>query len=134
MRAIAAHFGARQQHLKSEVALDLLAQPLQRLAEKLFHFAAAQADDVRVLLLQARFVVMLVAAIVHQVELIHQPAGLQHFQGAVDRDPVELRVLLLGHLEQALGIQMLAGLIDQFEQNLPLAGQADAPLLQRTFN
>ena len=28
MRAIAAHFRARQQHLKSEVALDLLAQPL----------------------------------------------------------------------------------------------------------
>ena len=134
MRAIAAHFGPRQQHLKSEVALDLLAQALQRLAEKLFHLAAAQADHVRVLLLQPRLVVMLVAAVVHQVQFVHQTARLQHFQRAIDRDPVELRVLLLGQLEQALGIQMLAGLVDQFEQYLALAREANAPLLQRSFN
>ena len=63
VRAVAAHFGARQQDLKSEMAFDLLPQALQRLAEKFFHFAAAQADDVRVLLFQAGFVVVLVAPI-----------------------------------------------------------------------
>ena len=48
----------------------------KRLAEKFFHFAAAQADDVRVLLLEPRFVIMLIAAVVHQVELVHQAAAL----------------------------------------------------------
>src|ERR1035438_10215003 len=35
---------------------------------------------------------------------------------------------LFRHLKQALGIQMLAGLIDQFEQYLALPGEAHAPL------
>src|SRR5580658_5497496 len=92
MSAIAAHFGTREQDLKTEMALDLLAQPLQRLAEKLFHLAATQANYVRVFLLEAGFVVMLIASIVHQVELIHQPAGLEHLEGAVDRDPIKLGI------------------------------------------
>src|SRR5579883_2958282 len=82
VRAIAPHLGPRQQNLETEVALDLLAQPLQRLAEKLLHLAAAQADDVRVLLFPPRLVIMLVARVVHQVQLIDQPAGLQHLQRA----------------------------------------------------
>jgi len=134
MRAIAAHFRPRQQNLKSEVALDLLAQPLQRLTEEFFHLAAAQADHVRMLLLQPCLVVMLVADVVHQVQLVHQAARLQHLQRAIHRDPVQLRVFFFRQLEQALGIQMLAGLIDQFEQYLALAGEAHAPLLQRSLN
>ena len=134
MRAIAADFRPRQQHLKSEVAFDLFAQALQRLAEKLFHLAAAQADHVRVLLLQAGLIIMLIAAVVHEVQFVHQTAGLEHFQRAIHGDPVELRVFLLRHLEQALGIQMLAGLIDQFKQYLALAREANAPLLQRSFS
>ena len=134
MRAITTHFRPRQQYLKSEVALDLLAQPLQRLAEELFHLAAAQADDVRVFLLQPRLVVMLVAAVVHEVQFVHQTGHLQHLQRAIHRHPVQLRILLFRHLEQALRIQMLAGLIDQLEQYLALAGEANAPLLQRSFN
>src|SRR5215813_7038036 len=62
MRTVAAHLSSRQQDLKCEVAFDLAAQPLQRLAEKLFHLPAPQADHMRVLLLHTRFVVMLVPA------------------------------------------------------------------------
>src|ERR1700722_15164024 len=69
--AIAAHFGARQQYLKTKMAFDLLAQPLQGFAEKLFHLAAAHANHVRMFLFEARLVVVLVAPVVHQVELIH---------------------------------------------------------------
>ena len=36
--------------------------------------------------------------------------------------------------EQTLGIQMLAGLIDQIEQNLPLAREPNALLFQRIFD
>src|SRR6185369_15480988 len=61
MRAVSADLGARQQHLEPEVAFDLFAQPLQRIAEKFLHLAAAEAHDVRVFLLEPRLVVMLVA-------------------------------------------------------------------------
>ena len=112
------------------MAFDLLAQPLQGLAEKFLHLAAAQADDVRVLLLQAGFVVVLVAFVVHEVQLIHHAAILEHLQRTVDRHAVELGIFLLGQLEQPLGIQMLPGLVDQLQQDLPLAGEADAFLAQ----
>ena len=79
MSAVAADLRARQQDLKSEVAFDLLAQPLQGFAEKFLHFAAAQADDVRVLLFQAGFVVVLVAFVVHEIQLIHHAAGFSIF-------------------------------------------------------
>src|SRR5580692_9355888 len=68
--AIATHFGARQQYLKTEMAFDLLPQALQGLAEKLFHLAAAHANHVRMFLFEARFVVVLIAPVVHEVELI----------------------------------------------------------------
>src|ERR1039458_5394610 len=42
----------------------------------------------RVLLLQPGFVVVLVARVVHEVQLIHQAASLEHFQRTVDRDAV----------------------------------------------
>jgi Fe2+ or Zn2+ uptake regulation protein len=54
---------------------------------------------------------------VHQVELIHQPALLQHLQRAVHRHAVQLRVLLARHLEQCFGVEVFAGLVDQLEQD-----------------
>src|SRR5712692_8640286 len=95
MRAVPADLGSRQQNLEPEMTLDLFAKALKRLTEKFFDLTAAQADDVRVLLLEAGFVVVLVAAVMHQVELIDEAAGLEHFQGAIDGHPVDLRVLLL---------------------------------------
>ena len=111
------------------MTLDLFPQALQRLAEKLFHLAAAQADDVGVLLLEASLVIMLIAAVMHEVELIHQPAFLEHLERAIDSDAVELGIFLLGQLVEAIGIQMLAGLVDEFEQDLPLPGEAHARAL-----
>jgi len=133
MGAVAADLGACDQDLKAEMALDLFAQALQGFAEELFDAAAAQADDVSMLLFEAGFVVMLVAAVVHQVELIHQAAQLQHLQGAVDRDAVDFGVTLLGHAIELLDIQVRAGAVDQFEQNLPLSSEANPTFLQRAF-
>ena len=109
---------------------DLFAQPLQGFAEELLHLAAAEADHVGVLLLHAGFVVVLVAVMVHQVQLIHQAPGLEHFEGAVDGDAVELGVLELGELVEPLGIQVRPALVDQLKQNLALAGKAHALLLK----
>src|SRR5437879_6166175 len=57
MRAVPADFCARQQHLKAEVTFNLFSQSLQRLAEKLLDFAAAEADHVRMFLFETRLVV-----------------------------------------------------------------------------
>src|SRR5271155_836469 len=72
--AVTAHFRSSQQDLEAEVTLDLLAHFLKRIPEELLDLAAAQADDVRVLLLQARFVIMLIAVMMHQIQLVHQAA------------------------------------------------------------
>ncbi len=128
--AVPADLSTRQQDLKSEVGFDLFAQPLQGLSEKFLHLAAAQTDDVRVLLLQARLVVMLIAVVVHEVQLIHQAAILEHLQRAVDGHPVQFGIFFLGQLEQALGVQVLPGLVDHFQQDLPLTGEAHAFLAQ----
>ena len=126
MRAVSADFCARQHDLKSKVLLYLAAQSLQRLAKKFFHFPATQADHVGMFLLQAGFVIVLVAAHVHQVQLVDQTAFLQHLQGAVDRHPVELRILLLREFEQRFGVQMFAGFVNQFQQDFTLPGKANA--------
>jgi hypothetical protein len=60
----------------------------------------------------------------HEVEFVDQAAFLEELQGAVNRDTVELGILLLGKVKKAFGIEMLAGLIDQIEENLALACQA----------
>ncbi len=107
---------------------------LQRLAEKFLHLAAAQADDVRVLLLQAGFVIMLVASKMHQVELVDQAALFQQFQRPIDRDAIQLGVLFLGQLVERFGVQMQAGAVDQVEQDAALAGQPDATFAERILN
>ena len=78
-----------------------------------------------VFLFAASFVVMLLASLVHQVELVHQSALLQQFQGAVNSDTIQLRVQLLGHVEQAFGVQVTTSLVDEIEQNFALPGETD---------
>jgi len=75
-------------------------------------------------LLAARFVVMLLSRLVHQIQLIHQTALFQQFQRSVYCDAIQLRVFLAGQVIEALGIQVLSGLVDQIEEDLPLASQA----------
>lgn len=128
MRAIAAYLGPGEQDLEAEVRFDLFPQLLQRLAKKLLYLTAAQADYMRMLLFQPRFIIVLVPTVMHQVQFIHQAAGLEHLQRAIDRNTVELGVALLGHLVQPLGIQVFARLVDQVEQNLPLPGEPDSLL------
>ena len=74
MGAVAADLGAGERYFESQVLFDLPAHFLERLAEVFFDFSAAQADDMRVFFLEACLVIMLIAGVVHQVELIDQPA------------------------------------------------------------
>src|SRR5215470_6488430 len=121
VRAVAGHLRPREDDLEPELRAHLGAQVLQLLAKELLHAAAPQANDVRMLLLHAGLVVVLVALEVSQVELIYQAALFQQLEGAIHRYPVELRIALVGHSEQAFRIQVQAGLIDQIEQQPTLA-------------
>src|SRR6185369_5824770 len=67
VRAIAAYLSTREHDLKSEMRFRLAAKLRQRFSEKLFHFSAPQANDMRVLLLHAGFVEVLISADVHEV-------------------------------------------------------------------
>src|SRR5258705_457855 len=62
-RAVSAALGRGQKNVKTKMVFDLTTQPLKRLAKNLFPFAAAQADQVGVLLLHAGLVVVLVPAV-----------------------------------------------------------------------
>ena len=128
MRAIPADFRARESDLKSELRLHLAADGLELFAEKLLDAAAAQADDVRVLLFQPGFVVMLFALEVRQIQLVHQAAFLEQLQRAIHGDAIELGIFFLGHLIQAFGVQMQAGVVDQIQQQAPLAREANPAL------
>lgn len=131
MRTVSADFGPREDNLKSEMRLDLLAQTLERLAEELFHFAAAKTDHVRMFLLAARFVVVLLAGLMHEVQLIDQATFLEQLQRPVDGNAIQLRIFFFRELIEALGIEVLTGLVDEVEQNFPLAGEAHAVIGKR---
>jgi hypothetical protein len=126
MRAVAADLGAGELHFKAEMLFYLAAHFLERLAEIFFDFPAAQADDVRVFLFEARLVIMLIAGVVHEVELVDEPALFEQFQRPVDGDAIELRVLFLGELIETLSVEMETGVVDQVEQNASLASKPDA--------
>ena len=134
MGTVPSHFGPRQDNLESEMSLDLFPHLLQQVAEELFDFAAAQANHMGMFLFQPRLVVVLVPVVMHQIQLVHQAAGLQELERPVNGDPVQFRIFFAREREQTLGIQMLAGLIDEIEQNLPLAREPNALLFQRIFD
>src|ERR1700733_519889 len=77
MRAVPAHLRPRQDDLKPEMTLDLFAHLLQQIAEELFDLATTQANHVGMFLFQPGLVVVLVAVVMHQVQLIHQAACLE---------------------------------------------------------
>src|ERR1019366_7887899 len=86
MRTVATHLRPRQHDLKPKVRFNLFAQALQRLPEKLFHLAAAETDHVRVSLLTPRLVEMLLAGLMHQIQLIHQAAFLRSEERRVGKE------------------------------------------------
>jgi hypothetical protein len=133
MRTVPANLGPRQQNLKAEMQLHLASQSLKRLAEELLHLSASQANDMRVLLFQPRFVIVLIAGVVHQVQLIDQPALLQKLEGAVNGNAVQLRITLMRHRVKTLGIEMFPGFVDQLQEDLPLPREPNPTLPQRVF-
>src|SRR6185503_12275070 len=128
MRAVSADFGAREGNLESELRLDLATHGLQLFAEKFLDTAATQANNMRMLLFQTGLVVMFFALEMSQIQLVHQSAFLEQLQGAIYGDAIEFGIFFLGHLIQTFGVQMQTGIVDQIEQQAPLARQANPAL------
>ncbi len=87
-----------------------------------------------VLLLETGLVEVRVTGEMHQVQFVYQTTLLEHFERAVHGNAVQLGVLLLGQLVEPLGVQVLTGLVDQLEKDLPLPRETYALLLQRAFH
>jgi hypothetical protein len=134
MGTVAPHFCASQNDLKPEMLLNLAPHLLEQIAKKLLDFAATQADNVRVLLFQAGLVVVLVALVVHQVQLVHQAAGLEQLERSIDRHAIQLGILFAAQLKQPLSLEVLARLIDQVEQDLTLTRKPYAALSERILD
>ena len=116
VRAVTAHLGASEYDFETELRTDLGSEVAQFLAEEFLDSAAPKADDMRVFLLKARFVIMLVAFEMCEVKFVDKSALLEKLQSTVDGNPVEFGVFLLRHLKQALGIEVKARLVNEFEQ------------------
>jgi hypothetical protein len=128
MGAVAADLSAGEHYFKSEVGFHLFAHFLKGLAEIFFDFSAAQADDVRVFLLEAGFIIMLIAGMMHEVQLVNQPALFEEFERPVDRDAIKLGILFLGKAIETFSVEVQAGIVDQIEQDAALPSQPDATL------
>jgi len=130
MGAIAANLGALNHDLETEMGFHLPPQLLERLPEKLLYFSAAETDDVGVFAFHPGLVVVLIAVNMHEVELVHQSARLQHFQRPIHRHPVEFGIDLFGHFIQPFSVEVLPRFVDQLKQDLALPGEPDAPLFE----
>ena len=106
------------------MGFNLFSEPAQRLTEEFLDFAAAETDNVCMLLFAPRLVVVLLARMMHQVKLVNQTAFLQELQRAVHGDAVQLRIALAGELAEAIGIEMFAGFVEKIEQDFALAREA----------
>ncbi len=81
--------------------------------------------------LQTGLVVMLFAVVVQQIEFVDHAFLFQYFERAVDGNPVDFRVSLLGQLEQLIGVQVPMSIVDNLEQQLALPGESNSMRLQR---
>ena len=88
--------------------------------------ATLETSQMHVVDVRLRLVKMLLSTQVHEVELIDQPQFLQELDGAVDGRPVDVLVTLARKLQQRSCVQMAGGVLNGFDQDLPLAGDADA--------
>ena len=77
------------------------------------------------------FVEVLLAIEMHQVEFVDQPELFEKVNRAVHRGPVDLPISPTREFQQGGGVQVPIGLLNRFEQDPPLAGDADTP--QRQF-
>jgi len=72
------------------------------------------------------FVVMAVAAEVEEIEFVDEALFFEEVDGAVDGDEVDGGVHFLGAFEDLIDVEVLFGVVHDFENDAALAGEADS--------
>src|SRR2546422_4375221 len=80
-----------------------------------------------------RFVVVLLALKVHQVELVHEAVFFEQAQRAIDRDLVERRVRSAGALPEGQSVYMPVGVLDDLDEEPALVRHSNASRNQFLF-
>jgi hypothetical protein len=128
--ADAADFGAGDGDLHVEVAGDLFFQLFVEAGFELADFAAAETGYVDVVAGAVGFVVVAVAAEVEEVELVDEAFFFEEVDGAVDGDEMDSGVHFLGAFEDLIDVQVLLGVVHDFEDDAALAGEANSLLAE----
>ena len=124
--ADATDFGAGDSDLHVEIAGDLF---LELFVEPGFEFAdlaAAETGDMDVVAGAVGFVVVAIAAKMEQIELVDEAFFFEEVDGAVDGDEVDGRVHFLSAREDLVDVEMLFGVVHNFEDDTALAGEANS--------
>ena len=105
---------------------DFLFELVEHGAGELFYPAASKTSQVNVFASGFHFVIMLFALQMHQVQFVDQPMLLEQFEGPVHGGAIDIREASLGDFQQGSGIHMPIGLLNNFNENAALLGQANA--------
>jgi len=128
--ADAADFGAGDGDLHLEVAGNLFLELLVEARLEFADLAAAEAGDMDVVAGAVGLVVVAVAAEMEKIELVNETLFLEQVDGAVDGDEMDGGIDFLGALEDLIDVEVLLGVVHDFENDAALAGEADAPFAQ----
>jgi hypothetical protein len=102
-------------------------QPLEQRTGEFLNAATLEARQMHVVNIGLRLIEMLLAVQVHQVKFINQPHLLEKINRSVDCCPVNLPVTLSCHGQQCRSVQVTIRLLDRFDQDSSLPGNADTP-------
>jgi len=124
--ADAAYFGAGDGDLHFEVAGDLFFQLFVEAGFEFADFAAAEAGYVDVIAGAVGFVVVAVTAEMEEVEFVDEAFFFEEVDGAVDGDEVDGWVHFLGAFKNLVDVEVLLGVVHDFENDATLASEADS--------
>jgi len=131
--ADAADFGAGDGDLDVAIAGDLVLKLFVKAGFELANLAATEAGDMNVIAGTVGFVVMAVAAEVEKIELVNEAFLFEKVDGAVDGHEMDGGVNFLGAREDLVDVEVLLGVVHDFQDDAALAGEADALLAKRSL-
>ena len=128
--ADAADFGAGDGDLHFEVTGDLFLELFVEAGFEFADLAAAEAGDMDVVAGAVGFVVVAVAAEMEKIKLVDEAFFFEEVDGAVDGDEVDGGVDFLRAFQDLVDVEVLFGVVHDFEDDAALAGEANSLFTQ----
>ena len=121
MRAVTTNFEARNDDVKSAVALNLPFQSIKEVTFELGDLPATKTCHVNVISLGSSLIVVLLTLQMHEIELIYKPVTLEEIERAIDSSSIDLRIQSTCLAEDLAGVQMLLSGLDDTQNRTALA-------------